>query len=390
MLDVLYEAVPALNSALEDHLLVNNQEVLWNALRSLLLAHAPSGGCNLPGAILDGITLLVQEFGLKDRFIPYIGSTGNAGVWLGVEKSAADVIIVAHMDRPSFRIRSLTAGELFPICANRFSQGSYHTPAKALRFEDGKIVVSARGTLISEREGGHDALHIRVESGSLAWQDTILIDAQPGLNNGKVTGTGLDNCLGVIVMLGAAAILRQLEEAMWAQNRRCLFIFTDQEEGVPEAFFGHGAARLMHTLPPPTFGCIISDAHGAIPNSAPFMGQGVSHGSVSAWGRGSIVPPNYLSLAIDLAQALNSERDNTVQINTGYLSRSDDMALGRWTQILGLIGVPMTNAHTGHETAQLADIPNAIWWLSHFATAVLGLSPKIARNYVLFRENSSR
>jgi len=113
------------------------------------------------------------------------------------------------------------------------------------------------------------------------------------------------------------------------------------------------------------------------------LGDGASHGNISAWSRGSVVPPNYLTLAIDLSTELNQQRSHTVQMNTGYLSRSDDMPLGRWTQILGMIGAPMTDAHTGHERASLSDLPSAMWWLSHFTLVTLALNTELVQTYAL-------
>jgi hypothetical protein len=61
------------------------------------------------------------------------------------------------------------------------------------------------------------------------------------------------------------------------------------------------------------------------------------------------------------------------------------MALGRWTRILGLSGPPMQNAHTGNETANLSDIQDAVWWLSHFIPSVLNIVPEIVSQYALER-----
>ncbi|MCC7446612.1 MAG: hypothetical protein IT324_04310 [Anaerolineae bacterium] len=383
MLQSIQHAVPGLTEALHTTPLVNESGFIWDYLRRLLLAHAPSGGCNLPGAIQDEITDMVRALGLADRYLPRIGSTGNAGIWLGADKPQADVIVVSHMDRPSFRVGAAGDGSLYPICAFRFPVGTYKVPAKAVHFEGGKLTVGARGTLIAENSDGRQTLRMIVADGELRWYDTVLMDVEPTLLNDLIQGTGLDNCLGVITMLGAVAVLRKVEAVLRDHNRRCLFVFTDQEEGIPEAYFGHGAARLTYAVPPPTFGCIIADAHTVTPGGPLVLGDGASHGNISAWSRGSVVPPNYLTLAIDLSAELNQQRSHTVQMNTGYLSRSDDMPLGRWTQILGMIGAPMTDAHTGHERASLSDLPSAMWWLSHFTVAVLAINMELVQTYAL-------
>jgi putative aminopeptidase FrvX len=383
--EMLNKALPQLRQTLTELPAANDAELVWEMLRRLLLAHAPSGGANLLGGIGDDIAELAEDLGLRDRATPHLGSTGNTAIWLGADKPAADLVVVAHMDRPSFRVKSVESGDLFPICANRFPAGEYHVGAKAVRFERGKLVVRAEGALISRKADGVGSLRFEAKKGALAWQDTVLLSESPVRDGLKVIGTGLDNCLGVLTTLLAAAALRAVETTMRERERRCLFVFTDQEEGPPEAFFGHGAARLTHTLPPPTYGCVIVDGHTAGPGLVPQLGGGISHATVSNWGRGSIVPPNYQALTVDLAGDLNALRPGTVQMNTGYLSRSDDMILGRWARVLGLVGSPMTDPHTGQETAQLGDIQAGVWWLAYFLVAAMNLVPDLTPRYALGR-----
>lgn len=353
---------------------------LWWALSRLLRAHAPSGGAGLRGAIGPLIGQLATELGLSDGWIPRLGATGNAALRLGNDVAWPDLVIAAHMDRPSFRVRDPQRGALYPICANRFPDGAYTAQAKALRYQsDEGLVVAARGKLTSQREPEGDSLIFAAHEGQLAWHDLVTLEAEPRLDEvGIVHGTGLDNGLGVLAALLTAARLRALP--VW-DDFSLLIVFTDQEEGDPQAFFGHGAARLAHALPPPRLGTIILDAHGLMPEGPLMGGQGASHGTISAWGRGSIVPPQAIALALDLAQSVNAWRPATVQFNTGYMSRSDDLALGRWSQILALIGPPMRDAHTTHESAHLADVEGAGLWAACFCAALL--SPAIASRYEL-------
>lgn len=384
-LQTLIGALPALYKTLNDLPAVNNRDVLWDMLRRLLVANAPSGGANLLGGIGDDIAVLADELGLRDQVKSYLGSTGNTGIWLGADKTDLDIVVVAHMDRPSFRVRSITDGALYPICANRFPEGDYRTSAKAVRFERGRLVVVAAGMLVSHKNAGQETLTFETKRGQLAWQDIVLLDASPVRNDDTVIGAGLDNSLGVLIALLAAAVLHGVEDVLRERGRRCLFVFTDQEEGPPDGFFGHGAARLAYTLPPPAYGCVIVDGHATGPDLSPQPGRGASHAAVSGWGRGSVVPPNYHALAVDLADKLNAMRPGTVQMNTGHLSRSDDMALCRWTRILGLTGTPLSDAHTGHESARLSDVQSGVWWLSHFLAAALNLSPVLTPRYALGR-----
>lgn len=364
-------SVAALQETLGEVSPLANEQALQDALGRLLRANAPSGGAALPGAIGDVIAALVQELGLANNFLGEIGSTGNLGLSLGANKPVADVVMFAHMDRPAFKVKDAAAGTIYPVCANRFPDGEYHAAMKAMRFEDGRLTVGSRGVLRSVREVGKDGLTFIAGEGELRWYDILTVDAEPEFTDGMVRGTGLDNCLGVIAALSTAVALKAHEGALLGMGRRLLITFTDHEEGNPEAFFGHGAARLAYAVPPPTFGIIDSDSHGANPGSSPVTGGGASHGSVSAWGRGSFVPPNYLRLALDTAQEVNALQPGTVQFNTGYMSRSDDLTAFRWTKVLGMIGAPMTDAHTAEESALLDDVRATGRWLAHYTAAVL-------------------
>lgn len=385
MLNQLYRDLPGLDAALEGNVFRQDSDRLWHALEQLLLANAPSGGAWLPDAIVDDIEALAAGLGLARRFIPHLGRTGNAGIALGADKAQADLIVIAHMDRPSFRVRSAQTGELYAMCSIRIPGERYETRAKALRFANGTIQISARGTLVVENQGGANQIHFHAEEGALAWHDTVVMDAPPRLEDGTIHGTGLDNCLGVITALGAAAALARVEAALISHKRRVLFVFSDLEEGIPDAYFGHGAARLAGMMPAPTYGAISVDAQTAGADGVPAVGKGACFGTVSAWSRGSFVAPNYIALGADLAAELNNLTPGAVQLNTGYLSRSDDMPLGRWTQVLGMIGPPMTSPHTTEESAYLPDVQHAITWLTVYTAAALALAPEMSRQYALAR-----
>src|SRR5262249_26326796 len=163
-------------------------------------------------------------------FVGEIGATGNTVLWLGAEKETADVIILAHLDRPTYKVRSAADGILYPICATRFPAHGYRIGAKALRYENGGLVLGGTGTLISERPEGKEILRFETDSGELRWYDLVTMEMTPTLNDGVVMGTGLDNCLGVMTLLGAVSALRSIEAAMKTQQKRCLFVLTDQEE----------------------------------------------------------------------------------------------------------------------------------------------------------------
>jgi putative aminopeptidase FrvX len=384
-IEILNNALPALPERLKQLPALNDPEPLWDMLRRLLAAHAPSGGANLLGGVGDDIAVLADSLGLRDRVTPHLGSTGNTAIWLGADKPTADLVVTAHMDRPSFRAKSLEDHTLYPICANRFPQGEYRVSAKAVRFERGRLVVGAEGMIVSNRDGQNETLRFEVKRGKLAWQDTVLLESHPARDKETVVGAGLDNSAGVLTALLTAAVLRDIENTLRERERRCIFVFTDQEEGPPEGFFGQGAARLMHTLPPPTYGCVIVDTQTPGADTPLVLGRGAGHGVVSRWGMGSLVPPNYHAFAVDLAADLNTRRPGTVQMNHGYISRSDDMFLSQWARVLALIGPPVSDPHTGYESVQLGDIQDSVWWLSYFLAAALNLVPELTPRYALGR-----
>jgi hypothetical protein len=367
LLDTLNRTAPLLTAALQSDA-AHTLDREWQHLTRLLNALAPSGGCLLPGAIGGVVAALADELGLKDNFIPEIGSSGNPGIRIGAAIHEVDVVITAHIDRPSFRVRDVSpeGGELYPICADRFPEGEYRAQALAMRWEPGEgLIVGARGTFVAQKGANGDHYRFINHEGQLAYYDVVTLAATPQLVDGVMTATGLDNCLGTLSALYAARILKSAEGALTAAGHRIVIAFTDLEEGVPTAFFGHGAARLMSALPQPRVGAIVCDAQ-SVNAGINEMGLGASHGTASAWGRGSYAPPNFHRLAVDLAASVNARYPATVQINHGYQSRSDDLGLSRWTRVLGMAGPPMINAHTAEEMAHLSDVPRTAAWLAAF------------------------
>ncbi len=346
----------------------------------LMNAHAPRAGCTLPGAIGEVISALAAEYGLSRFYTPNIGNTGNDALTIGADKPQPDLLIVAHMDRPSFRVRDHLTGEIYPVCALRLPENGYTCAARALRYDPASrsMVAAAAGKF--RAEGG--SLRFLAETGNLLPLDTVVMDAEPRFEDGIITGTGLDNTLGVLTALGAAFAFAAGVNRLNAENKQIMIVFTDEEEGIPEVFFGHGAARLAQIVRP-TLGAIICDAQTVGDNTPIQMGSGGAHGVISGAGKGALVPPNAAVLAADLITEINQWKPGTAQLNTGYLSRSDDMGTSRWTRVLGMIGVPMLDPHTAHESAVLADVGNAALWLTTYAAAVLGLSPHIKQMYRL-------
>lgn len=334
---------------------------IFGKLERLLAAPAPNNSCLLPGAVGGVIGEIAAELGLD---CTPIGDTGNLGITVGDAAAPLDLLITAHMDRPCFRVRDLTEATLYPLCAIRVPGDDYQCGGMALRFEDGRVQVAARGRLRFQSKGGEARISFQAQQGELRWGDTVMMHSQPQLRDGLIIGTGLDNALGVLIALLSARALSEQE-----LSGRILYAFTDQEEAPPSGLFGQGAARLAGALDSPRLGFINIDAHNAHAGHPP--GSGASHAFVSGDGRGSVVPMDRQAQAETLAAEMNARRSNSVRLNNGYVSRSDDLLLNLWTRCLGLVGLPLLNAHTTEETAALGDVAAAVDWLPTFISAVV-------------------
>ena len=336
-------------------------------LSRLLEAPAPANSCLLPGTVGDVIRDIASELGLA---CAPIGSTGALGIELGDPNAALDLLVTAHMDRPCFRVLNLDEASLYPLCAIRVPGAAYECESIALRYLDGRVRVSASGLMRFAEAGGGHRISFHAEAGELAWGDTVMMHRAPTVRGGLVSGTGLDNAVGVLLALLSACALSQYAPDRFT-GRRVIFAFTDQEEGPPTGLFGQGAARLAQALPPPRLGFINIDGHNQDAAAGHVLGVGASQAFVSGYGRGSVVPLDVQALAEELAGAVNQQRAGSVRLNYSYVSRSDDMLLSAWVRCLGLAGVIVAHAHTTEETAALGDIVAAAHWIPAFICQIL-------------------
>ena len=127
---------------------------IYARLTRLLEAPAPANSCTLPGAVGDVIGALAAELGLPCA--PF-GSSGNLVIEIGDPDAPLDLLVTAHMDRPCFRVRNARDGTLYPLCAIRVPGDGYSCEARALRFVDGRVSVTATGSLhfASQRHDYH-------------------------------------------------------------------------------------------------------------------------------------------------------------------------------------------------------------------------------------------
>ncbi len=342
-------------------------EALFDRLSRLLDAPAPANSCTLPGSVGEVIGDIATEFGLT---CAPIGSTGNLAIALGDPNASLDLLVSAHMDRPCYRVLNLPDATLYPLCAIRVPGDGFECAARALRYVDGRVRVTATGVIRFQAAGDDYRITFRAETGELAWGDIVGAHTTPKVSEGSIIGSGFDNGIGVLLLLVSAHLLNKYAADPFA-GRRVIFVFTDQEEGPPIGLFGQGASRLAHVLEPPRLGFFNVDGHNLDEATGHIMGVGVSHAFVSGSGRGSVVPLDYQALAESLAAEVNEARPGTVRLNYSYVSRSDDMLLSTWTRCLGLSGVIVANAHTTEETAALHDIVSAAHWIPAFICQVL-------------------
>ena len=347
------------------------EDAIFAYLRRLLAAPAPNSGAGLPGAVGDVIREIAADLGLTLSDDPVIRATGNLAIEIGAESDAPDLLITAHMDRPTFRVLSLDVATLYPLCAIRVPHDNYVCDAIAVGLRDGRVVISARGQLHFQQTADNFRVRFQAMSGALGWGDSVLMAAEPRLEAGRIIGTGLDNAAGVLLGLLSARAISSLAESLSERGRKIVFAFTDQEEGPPIGLFGQGAARLLGVMPAPLLGFINIDGHNVDESLGHVPGIGASHALVSGYGRGSVVPLEYQALATELAQQINRARPGTVRLNYSYVSRGDDMLLSMRARCLGLIGPTLANAHTTKETVALVDLAAAVRWVSAFVASVI-------------------
>ena len=336
-------------------------------LTRLLEAPAPANSCTLPGTVGAVIRALSSELGLACA--PF-GASGNLVIEIGQPDARLDLLVTAHMDRPCFRVRDLAEATLYPLCAIRVPGAEYACEARALRYVDGRVSSVASGRLHFAAEGGDYLIRFLADDGELRWGDTVMMHCAPRLKDGLISGTGLDNAIGVLLALLSAHFLNEYAGDSLG-GRRLLFALTDQEEGPPVGLFGQGAARLAQALEPPRLGFINIDGHNVDRAAGHVAGLGASHAFVSGDGRGSVAPMDFQALAETLAGEVNRQRADTARLNYSYVSRSDDMLLSTWARCLGLVGVIVADAHTTEETAALGDIVAAAHWIPAFIARIL-------------------
>ncbi len=383
LVEQLWQAVPGLQSAIVRQPLVQDREQAWVLLRQLMLAHAPTAGVTLPGAIFDQVTDIAASFGLADRLGPHLAGTGNPGLWVGVEKEWADLVVVAHLDRPTFRVSMLHGPHTATLSPVDGPGGAFtSSAARALRYDPDarKLRVVAQGRVRLVEGAAPSALLFETDSGAVSALDMILLELPPVREGALVHGSGLDNCAGVLAALGAAAILREVEEVLVEQNRRCLFVFSGRQSVLPGAVGLRGSAS---AAVPPSLGMVLVDVLTVGHGTPVSLGEGTCFTFAEEREGGLLVPPHYRRLTQDLAQALVGWPLSVEARRFQGMPSHSQCSASHPAQIVSLTGPPIQTTPSGGETMHLGDLQTAVKWLACLLPIVLNLVPAITVRYAL-------
>jgi hypothetical protein len=217
----------------------------------------------------------------------------------------------------------------------------------------------------------------RPSGGRLSYSDTVTLDTPLYRQHDLARGTGVGNCASVLMALGAAAVLRQIEEALLERDRRCVFVFWDRQGGWPYAYSTRGALSRMT----PALGSVVVDGH-LVGQAGVEVDAGVACAMHATGLPHMLVPINYQQLTADLMDALNQVRAGSVQLDAGYLP---GIEADSWqSRVLGLLGPPVTDSFMEPEQVSLG-ISNPCIWLSLYLVSVLNLVPDIVAHYSLGR-----
>ena len=157
-------------------------DAIYANLTRLLAAPAPNSGAALSGAVGAVIRELAAELGLSLSEDPRIPPTGNLAIELGAAADTPDLLITAHIDRPTFRVTNLAEGTLYPLCAIRVPGDEYACGGIAVACHDGRVHSHrARSFALPGNRRMATASVFKRPSGALNWGDSVLMSAQPRL-----------------------------------------------------------------------------------------------------------------------------------------------------------------------------------------------------------------
>ncbi len=339
-------------------------ENLCGILRPIADTHAPSQTVFYTRSTVIA-QLLRQHATGPYHFTENYRQTGNS--FLQVGERPPRLIFSAHGDEFSYLTgdRNEDGGyPLQPFCSDRTT---IDYQAVAMRYHAASHTLKPVARGIIKRIGPDNGPVFYPTEGTVMLGDRLVYH-HPLQKKSDILFGSLDNAGSVAACLLAALILLKL-----APDTPVAFAFTDEEEGPPalNASFARGARRLAHQqdLPP-----LVVNVDGHNISNGCQISKGASFAQASSGAKGAVTPPHlyaaFQSLAVKMAEV-----GILLQENTGYVSRSDDVAWMEVTPNILLLGFPLDNPHFNQAppSASLGD-------LLHLAQAIVVTALTFAQN----------
>jgi len=333
-------------------------KLLLDILSALLSVHAPSQTVSYT----RGVSLQICSNARSGRSASPPTSRVRANTVVRLTAGEPRVWFFAHADEISYLVRDVRANGtvgLLPFCSHR---SAIESPAITLRWVGGATgEVVARGVIRTEESGSVRTPIFVLDSGNVRRGDRVVYDT-PLVVDGDLLRCHVDNAAGMAACLSAILALQRL-----GADLPVAFAFTDEEEGpaLSNATFARGARRLISRIASPDL-CVVVDGHDfSHPDQLPAAALYAEYSSNAA---GSVVPPHLYAAMRSLAGELQGAGIQ-IQENSGYVSRSDDVACYEMTPNVLLLGYGVTDPHfnTAVPAASLPALVNlahAIGWLA--------------------------
>lgn len=306
-----------------------------------LIADTPSPSQTLQygrGPVIQQLLLECSENYYEDRYQNNFKHTGNDVVVFGDDPQ---IIFFAHADEISYLVGETDQRSenipLIPFCKHKAS--SEH-PAKCLHFDytEQKMVEAATGTIFTKTIDGQPQPFFHIITGKVEPGDRVIFAYDLTLQGDLIYGKH-DNAAGVMVSLLALTALAKLqpEQSAW-------FVFTDEEEGLPDgnSMFGRGTRRFLRQIDLPANTLVVNiDGQDYPPDSIPSLALLAEKESNC---KGAVTTPD-LYTSFKAFAKLISEPGMSISENTGYVSRSDASIAMEYFRNILLLGYPSVNAH---------------------------------------------
>lgn len=262
------------------------------------------------------------------------------------------VVFLAHADEISYLVGG---AELPPVCpedefamplipfCNHNAQLEWSGTAHRYDPQLHRLRQVAEGVIRTGHHRGQQQAWFSWEGHGLEPGDRVIYHTPTLLDDSGLVRGKVDNALGIASLLLAASALQRAgrRPPVW-------FLFTDEEEGPPQAnaSFARSMRRLVHatSLPAETLFVEI-DAHEVPHDVTP--APAARFAEKAKFGHGVVTPPDIYVPFRQFARALE-EHGIAVTENTGYVSRSDSVAVMEKYRNVLLCGYEARDTHYRH------------------------------------------